>query len=101
MQEGEGRELRFCSLKTKFWSKTFLVGIDSVCFKNISKRKSRNQKLFSITIFFWDLIIFGPNGEKWQSQEILVENFFRSESIQNLSKRILNRKSRNRKFFPA
>ena len=40
------------------------------------------------------------NGEKWQSQKNFGRNFFWSESIQNVLKRMFKRKSRNRKFFP-
>ena len=36
----------------------------------------------------------------WQSQKILVERFFWSESIQNVLKRISKRKSQNQNFFP-
>ena len=38
--------------------------------------------------------------ERWQSQEILAKFCFWSESIQNVLKLILNRKSRSRKYFP-
>ena len=44
---------------------------------------------------FW-----AKKDEKEQSQKI-VKQVFGSESIQNVLKRILIRKSRNRKFFPT
>ena len=46
-------------------------------------------------------MFWARNDEKWQSQKNLVENIFWSESILNVLKRILNRKSRNRKIFPV
>ena len=46
-------------------------------------------------------VILGPKIVKeWLSQKNLVENLFWSESIQNVLKRILKRKSQNRKCFP-
>ena len=83
----------------------FLVGIDSECFKRILKWKSRNRKFSPSKIFLLGLNRFSAKRpkivKKWQSQKVLVEKIFWSESIQNVSKRILNRKSRNRKFFPV
>ena len=70
-----------------FWSES----IQNVL-KRISKRKSRNQKFFPITNFFVGLSHFLPKMtkivKKWQSQKILID-FFLSESIQNVLKRIL------------
>ena len=60
---------------------------------------------------FFDFVIFSPflaqkqskNGQKRPKMKIFDQNFWKkiffSESIQNVSKRILNWKSRNRKFF--
>ena len=41
------------------------------------------------------------NSEKMAKSKIFGRKFFWSESIQNVSKRILNRKSQNRKFCPV
>ena len=45
-------------------------------------------------------MILGQEWWKNESQKILVEKIFWSESIQNVLKRISKRKSQNRKFFP-
>ena len=85
----------------KFWSKKFF-GPESIqnVLKSILKQKSRNRKFFPITKFFLGLNHFlAKTVKKWLSQKILIENFFWSESIRNVSKRILNQKSRNREFF--
>ena len=85
--------------------KFFWVGIDSKCFETYFKLKISESTIFSsVNFFLWDSVFFGQNGQnskKRQRQKILVEKFFWSESIQNVSKRILNRKSRNLKFFPC
>ena len=72
-------------------------------FWNIFQNENLKIKNFPhYKIFSWDFVIFAKATKivkKWQSQKIFVENFFWSESIQNVFKRILKRKSQNRKFF--
>ena len=75
--------------------KIFWGGIDSKCFKTYFKPKKLVPKKNSRWNFFWDLTIF---WQKWTKSENF-QNFF-LESIQNVLKRILNRKSWFREIFP-
>ena len=87
-----------------FDQKIFSVGIDSECFETYFKTKISKSKIFShYKMFSWDLVIFYPKWPKWWRNgeaEKFWQKFFWSESIQNVLKRILKRKSQNRKFFP-
>ena len=87
-----------------FGRKIFWVGIDSECFKTYFKPKILKSNIFSRLVFLLGLCRFLPDMtkvvKKWQSKKF-SRIFFSSESIQNVSKRILNWKSRNRKFFPV
>ena len=60
--------------------KTFLVGIDSECFKCILNQKSRSCKFFPCKIFLVGLSRFSAKMtkivKKWQSQKILVNKSF-------------------------
>ena len=81
--------------------KFFLVGIDSEWFETYFKTKISKSKIFFRLTFSLDSVIFGQNCEKMtKSKNFGRKNFFRSELIQNVLKRILKRKSQNRKFFP-
>ena len=60
-------------------------------------QKFCNEELQTTDNFFWKILryesvkkrdFWAKNGQKWQSQKILVEFFFWSESIQNALKRI-------------
>ena len=99
-KNGEKRQSQKNLVEIFFWSES----IQNVL-KRISKRKSQNRKFFPITKFFRGTQSFfaqnNKNGEKMAKSKILVENFFWSESIQNVLKRILKRKSRNLKFLPV
>ena len=88
-----------------FWSKFFLSESIQNALKRILKQKSQNRKFFSRVKFFSsDFVFFGQNdqnSEKMTKSKNFGRTFFWSESIQNGLKRILKRKSRNRKFFPV
>ena len=66
------------------------------------------QKVCKRRFLFWPRknqkwpknFIFNKNDQKLKFLKIFGQKFF-SESIQNILKRILKRKSRNRKFFPC
>ena len=90
-----------------FWKKKqfrFFLQIDSECFKCILNRKNWFRKKKNIPVenfFFWDLNIFDETSQKIK---IFVINFEKKtflESIQKVSKRILNRKSWFRKKNPV
>ena len=89
----------------KFWSKFFLVGIDSECFETYFKTKISKSKIFSRVKFFsWDFVFFGQNdqnSENTTKSKNFGRNFFWSELIQNALKRTLKQKSQNRKFYPV
>ena len=89
----------------KFWSKIFLVGIDSECFETYFETKISKSKIFSrVKFLFVGLCFFWPkwpNSEKLTKSKNFGRNVFWSESIQNALKRILKQKSRTRKFFPV
>ena len=89
--------------KRKLFLKNVLFRFDSECLKRIPKRKSRYRNFFQLQNFLDGDFLpkMTKIVKKWQSQKNLVEKIFLSESIQNVLKRILKRKSRNRKFFPV
>ena len=84
-----------------FWSKIFLVGIELESFKSYLKPKTSKSKIFCRVKFFLRQSHFMAKRavivKKWPSKNLLVDLLVRI--IQNVSKRILNQKSRNRKIF--
>ena len=76
-----------CSLFQPFW------------WKNESPtKKNTREKIFDFEIFALKWVLMHSELENRQSR-FLAD--FLSESIQNASKRILNRKIQNRNFFPC
>ena len=66
------------------------------------------QKSLFIAFLVWAPDYTNGNARRRRRGTVLLtlkkfwsKKFFLSESIQNVSKRILNQKSRNRKFFPC
>ena len=89
-----GKNFQFWDFRFKIRFETFWIDCDKNIFFDF----------FRFFAFLTVLIIFGKSPKivkKWLSPKILVEKFFWSESIQNVSKRILNQKPRNRTFFPC
>ena len=92
MKKGQNQKI---SVENLFWSESM---------QNISKRvlhqKSRNHKIVPGR-FCVELCRFSAKIVKKDQVKKYVKIFFGSESNQNVSKGIINRKSRNRKFFPC
>ena len=89
-----------------FDRKIFSVEIDSECFETYFKTKISKSKIFPRVIFFCsDSVVFRQKWPKLSKNDKVKKfwskKFFWSESIQNVSKLILNQKSRIRKFFPV
>ena len=86
--------------RPKFLKKKFFFRIDSECFKTYFKPKKSISKIFSCWKFFsGTLPFFDENGHIVKIFDQICWNNFFSESIQNVSKRILNQKSWYRKNF--
>ena len=82
-----------------FW--IFFFRNDSECFKTYTKPKKLISKNFPVENFFsGTLPFFDEIGNIVKIFDQNFWNFFFSESIQNVSKRILNRKSCFQKYFP-
>ena len=85
---------------TNIFEKKITEPIQSVL-KRILNRKSWSRKEFPLNIFLWDSTIFDKNGHMVKIfDKIFWKNIF-LESIQDVSKYILNRKSWYRKKFPV
>ena len=84
------------TMSKKFFSKVFFVRIDSECFKAYFKTLISKSKIFLGLTYF--LSKMANNCDKTTKSKILADFLVGIDS--DFSKRIYERKPRNRKFAP-